>query len=540
MAQTALSNLGINYDWEAGEDGWKDGMDLNLLMLDAFGQAVVVSQVDADPWISSSNPAPGKMYIVGTSPTGATAPWNTASASTIANKLAIATGNNAGVTRWHMVTPKNGWTVYNQASRQKMTFKGLHGSGGVWITGESGIPSSAGHTVLGMHIDSPPGSPAAWDMYVVGTGAGAWSGWDDSIAVYDPQVSTWLETNPVEGMRVKLDATGEYWYYNGTGWVQELQYLSANSRSFKIIDLGNDGVGPFSADRAAPSYTMTREETSAQMVGFLNGSMLGSIDFTNTAGGSIAGTGTLDSVGFAVGAPEETWTLTCTAGGPTATFSVVGSVSGTMANATVGTPYDNGVVSFTLTGGGVDFSSTGNADRIVFTAAYMPIEYDVANEDVIPAMIGALASFNSGPVVKIVAGAGEITLKTADGFDLFQVLPSTNLAGSLLAVNYSLDKAGAKVNEGVDTKTGNYTLKPGDEGKLIVMDTTGGNLTLTIPESPAVQMLNGAYIRVFHKGGNTLTISGAGGVTLTGTTAGTQNKTLHLERDTNTNDWFCG
>ena len=43
----------------------------------------------------------------------------------------------------------------------------------------------------------------------------------------------------------------------------------------------------------------------------------------------------------------ETWTITCTNAG-TGTFSVVGSVSGAKADATVGTPYDNGFIAFTL------------------------------------------------------------------------------------------------------------------------------------------------------------------------------------------------
>ena len=47
----------------------------------------------------------------------------------------------------------------------------------------------------------------------------------------------------------------------------------------------------------------------------------------------------------------ETWTLTCTAGGPTGTFTVSGSVSGAKADATSETPYDNSTVAFTITDG---------------------------------------------------------------------------------------------------------------------------------------------------------------------------------------------
>jgi len=54
-------------------------------------------------------------------------------------------------------------------------------------------------------------------------------------------------------------------------------------------------------------------------------------------------------------AVSETWTLTCTAGGATGTFSVVGSVSGAQTDATVGTAYDNSIVAFTINDGAIDF-----------------------------------------------------------------------------------------------------------------------------------------------------------------------------------------
>jgi len=69
----------------------------------------------------------------------------------------------------------------------------------------------------------------------------------------------------------------------------------------------------------------------------------------NTGGGDVTGVSADDD------APTETWTLTCTVGGATGTFSVIGSVSGTKSTATVGTPYDNGIVAFTINDGTPDF-----------------------------------------------------------------------------------------------------------------------------------------------------------------------------------------
>lgn len=63
-------------------------------------------------------------------------------------------------------------------------------------------------------------------------------------------------------------------------------------------------------------------------------------------------------------AVDETWTLVCTNAG-TGTFSVTGSVSGAQASATVGVPYDNGKVAFTLTN---VTSAAVLSDQIVFTS----------------------------------------------------------------------------------------------------------------------------------------------------------------------------
>ena len=69
----------------------------------------------------------------------------------------------------------------------------------------------------------------------------------------------------------------------------------------------------------------------------------------NTGNGSLTGVLTIDGV------VAETWTITATSTGPSATFSVVGSVSGGHAAATSGTSYDNGFVSFSISDGGTPY-----------------------------------------------------------------------------------------------------------------------------------------------------------------------------------------
>lgn len=74
------------------------------------------------------------------------------------------------------------------------------------------------------------------------------------------------------------------------------------------------------------------------------------------APGSNTGNGTVTAVDTTAASLTETFTLTCTAAAANSgTFSVVGSVSGALASATVGTPYTNAFLSFTINDGSTDF-----------------------------------------------------------------------------------------------------------------------------------------------------------------------------------------
>lgn len=83
----------------------------------------------------------------------------------------------------------------------------------------------------------------------------------------------------------------------------------------------------------------------------------GGFGVLGTPGYSGTGNGTLTTLASTPQSITETWTLTCTAtavdGG---TFSVVGSVSGAQASATVGTPYSNTFLSFLINDGSTDFA----------------------------------------------------------------------------------------------------------------------------------------------------------------------------------------
>ena len=82
------------------------------------------------------------------------------------------------------------------------------------------------------------------------------------------------------------------------------------------------------------------------------------------------GDGTVFGASADTNAVVETWTLVCTTNGGNGVgiFSVTGSVSGAQAAATVGVPYFNGLVSFTIIGGTVDFT-TATPDDFTFGVA---------------------------------------------------------------------------------------------------------------------------------------------------------------------------
>jgi hypothetical protein len=99
---------------------------------------------------------------------------------------------------------------------------------------------------------------------------------------------------------------------------------------------------------------------------------------------------------------DETWTLTATSA---TNFTVTGSVSGAQAAATVGTPYDNGIVAFTIIAGSTLFVSTDSftfsvADGLGATEAYTEMRYN-ANYDA----AGEYESILMGPGT---SGADEI------------------------------------------------------------------------------------------------------------------------------------
>lgn len=80
---------------------------------------------------------------------------------------------------------------------------------------------------------------------------------------------------------------------------------------------------------------------------------------------------------------DETWTLTATSA---TNFTVTGSVSGAQDAATVGTPYDNGIVAFTIIAGDTAFEADDEftfdvADGLGATELYTATRWDIDYDD---------------------------------------------------------------------------------------------------------------------------------------------------------------
>lgn len=115
MPATAEPNLGLNWGWTLGEDGWKAGMDLNMIVAGWLAQgyiSVAAKSVSAQP----GAPANGEAHILGNAPTGTD--W----AAWAEDDLALyITGypNDGG---WIKVTPLDGFHVYDRSLNMSWRF----------------------------------------------------------------------------------------------------------------------------------------------------------------------------------------------------------------------------------------------------------------------------------------------------------------------------------------------------------------------------------------------------------------------------------
>ncbi len=110
MPQTALPNIGVNFEYTLGTNDWKNGFDSSMVILDSQVQAFVIDQRTAEP----AGPAVGDTYLLGPgTPTGTN--WGPDTGA-IAEAIAVFT-NVPGQTDgspWFYIQPREGFVLYDR------------------------------------------------------------------------------------------------------------------------------------------------------------------------------------------------------------------------------------------------------------------------------------------------------------------------------------------------------------------------------------------------------------------------------------------
>ena len=110
MPQTALPNIGVQFEFTLGTNDWKNGTDSSMVILDSQVQAFVIDQRTAEP----GGPAVGDTYLLGPgTPTGTN--WGPDSLA-VADAIAVFT-NIPGQTDdspWFYIQPRNGFLLYDR------------------------------------------------------------------------------------------------------------------------------------------------------------------------------------------------------------------------------------------------------------------------------------------------------------------------------------------------------------------------------------------------------------------------------------------
>lgn len=99
-------------------------------------------------------------------------------------------------------------------------------------------------------VDPTALSPSKGDIYVIGgTGAGAWAGQDNKVAVYDG--ASWTYMTPQEGWRFYDQTANEPFYYSGTAWLA----LGPKAGTGTITDTNSEVAVAFTTAFPDANYT---------------------------------------------------------------------------------------------------------------------------------------------------------------------------------------------------------------------------------------------------------------------------------------------
>ncbi len=186
--------------------------------------------------------------------------------------------------------------------------------------------------------DDPSGPEADYFLLTINDSA---TDDHDAVFFYNSSIDTPKAGMTVDNIYDAASHDGEVWKITAIApWkftVQRIEPTESTPVFAYFKEAFDNGVIAFTIDNTWSDYYITAEPTSYGTEQPL---------YATSPIFSGIGTGAMSLPETDAAAPFETWTVTATS---TSTFTVVGSVSGAQADATVDVPYDNGIVSFTIT-----------------------------------------------------------------------------------------------------------------------------------------------------------------------------------------------
>lgn len=268
-SRTLAGSLGLEGDWNLGEDNWKDGMDSNLLRLSVLAKPVAIDLVSATP----GAPAEGDVYLFAETHL------------THANAVAV---YDEGI--WTYITPEVGWLCYDIAGVTMRLFDGTSwgefssggggGGGGVAVTPAvirgSGIQSSSSASYT---VNFPAGTLAG-DRAVIFVGHAfginvptGWSALDDKPGTNwgGTTITRVLTATDIATGSVNVTTGGAFngvvaivTFVGATGGIRLPAYASRNASGAASRTLATDGspvtsdmVIAFGSNRNASANTIS-------------------------------------------------------------------------------------------------------------------------------------------------------------------------------------------------------------------------------------------------------------------------------------------
>ncbi len=130
---------------------------------------------------------------------------------------------------------------------------------------------------------------------------------------------------------------------------------TASASTFVIDSVVVNGVSKPSSFFEASELSTLTAAIKAGVVNLIDKAVAAAAVITKGAGvGGGTGQFSVTGVSSSPTTVAEVWTVAVTNATPPSTWSVTGSVSGAKADATIGVPYDNGQIAFTINDTGTD------------------------------------------------------------------------------------------------------------------------------------------------------------------------------------------